>query len=417
MDSSMESILEDDKDQDGRGDGDQPLEHRVKTKAEIRAEKELKAAEKIRLATGINRVKKSTADDARLGEYFITLVPCTDEGVELPGGYPRGKFLAAYNELKERHPLSHAKVTSKGYIEVWTNSVMENTKAASITTLGGIHVKVLAHKGQIIWGRVSGVFHQFEEAELMDFLENQGALEVKREVYTVTNPATGQPMKRNSNRIRIKFQGIPPKEINLGFQVFPVTICPPSPQQCYSCFLFGHKSSTCTRPKVCRKCGKAGHMEKDCKGKAACVNCRREHSARDPKCPVYQQRAEAQRSRLVCHLATPGTEVVEMPVLTKENTPPVASEEGGSLTFAQVVKAGSKVILGADSKVKAVIPPVKPPKAKKVVKKIVAPKKPPKAKTAAAASLLEVLRPLLRELVGKKTMNIVLNILKARMPR
>lgn len=394
------------------GEGDQGGEFsRVKTKAEIRAEKDVKAAEKIRQALGSKR--DSRPNTTRPGDYYTTLVALKDDGSEIEGGFPQSKFLAAYVELKERYPNSHARVTKKGNIEVWTTSVMDNTKAASITMLAGIPVKVLPNRGQEIWGRVSGVFHQFGVAELREALESQGALEVKREVYTHVDPLTGQATKRNSNRIRIKFQGIPPKEIDLGYQVFPVQICSPSPQMCYSCYMFGHKSAECTRQKVCRRCSKPGHIEKDCKAKPHCVNCRRDHSAKDIMCPVLQKRAEAQRTRFVSTLVTSGTEVYEMPQLTGSGAPPEPAIAGA--TFAQVVKAGTKVIVDSASTVKAVIPPVIPPK--KVKKTRVPLKKPAKKNQNAADALLSVLRPLLMELVGKKTTDTIMSILKAKMPK
>lgn len=409
----LDISMEEKKEEDVAGDGvEEASFDRVKTKAEIRAEKECKAADKIRQAMGSN--KESRPNTTRPGEYYTTLVALKDDGSEIESGFPQSKFLAAYVELKERHPNSHARVTKKGHLEVWTNSVMENTKAASINMLAGIPVKTLAHKGQEIWGRVSGVFHQFGVAELMEVLESQGALEVKREVFTHVDPLTGQASKRNSNRIRIKFQGIPPKEINLGYQVFPVNICSPSPQMCYSCYMFGHKSAECTRQKVCRRCSKPGHIEKDCKAKPLCVNCKRDHSAKDMSCPVLQKRAESQRTRFVSTLVTSGCEVYEMPQLTSSGAPPESEVTG--VTFAQVVKAGSKVILDSASTVKAVIPPVKPVK---TIKKVKAPLKKPKTvkNQGAVEALLSVLRPLLIELVGKKTTNTIMNIIKAREPK
>ena len=57
--------------------------------------------------------------------------------------------------------------------------------------------------------------------------------------------------------------------------------------QCYRCYGFNHKSSSCKKEQVCSKCGDNGHFHLDCKNPTIkCVNCKEAHYAVSYKCKV-----------------------------------------------------------------------------------------------------------------------------------
>ena len=60
------------------------------------------------------------------------------------------------------------------------------------------------------------------------------------------------------------------------------------PSRCFNCWGIGHHSGSCKKNSVCKNCGNEDHRADACSNSSKCVNCKKNHSANDSNCPVYQ---------------------------------------------------------------------------------------------------------------------------------
>lgn len=101
---------------------------------------------------------------------------------------------------------------------------------------------------------------------------------------------TLEEIKKNNNRVRIKWNTVVAKE--------HIYI-----KRCFNCWGFNHEGKQCKTEKICGKCNSRGHKEENCDGKEDMVSCPNcviavnkykldidgNHNVRDIKCPCYQR--------------------------------------------------------------------------------------------------------------------------------
>lgn len=92
------------------------------------------------------------------------------------------------------------------------------------------------------------------------------------------------------------------KNNNLTFDLSPVYVQEyTNVALCFKCCLFGHVSKYCTAKECCYKCGEAHNVTECTATVNNCPNCSklklsdRNHTARNPNCPVFNQRIQRQQ--------------------------------------------------------------------------------------------------------------------------
>lgn len=259
-------------------------------------------------------------------------------------------LLSIYSSIRAVVPTAEARLKeksipvvvqdpTKGSTKIYTAVVRlvvsvvdreELAKIQQVVNIAGVPVKAVSNEIPL-WARVKDVNSQFTEEELLESWKEQGVVEVKRELYAAqAKDERGRSFKqmRESNRVRVRFDGSPRAELTLIGQRFPVFLCLDKPLQCLACHRFNHKIESCTRREkpLCRRCGGESHQIWECTKRASCVNCTGPHAANDPRCRVYAAWATSCSQRHVTRLVAsqPDLAIEEE---TPEPCPPTETED------------------------------------------------------------------------------------------
>lgn len=131
-------------------------------------------------------------------------------------------------------------------------------------------------------GIIKDVPWKYEDRELLEELESEIPI-LKAERMQKMDEARNLKKTRN---VRMTFRGknLPNTVAMYGYRfkvdlyLFPV-------KQCQNCWGYGHKTTTCRRPKKCMTCGgrHEEHDQQQCQ--TECINCRGNHPANSTECP------------------------------------------------------------------------------------------------------------------------------------
>ena len=117
--------------------------------------------------------------------------------------------------------------------------------------------------------------------EILKMFEEQGVIAVRK--------FFSDPNREQTPLYVLTFLGPAPKELKLGYQIFPLDKYLPSPLTCKNCYRFGHTTKICRGKSICKICSSPEHKEDECDQKTSpkCINCKGSHAADDKQCPTY----------------------------------------------------------------------------------------------------------------------------------
>jgi hypothetical protein len=159
----------------------------------------------------------------------------------------------------------------------------------TITEFASVPVKVSAHR---TLNTTKGVIRSLELSklgtdELVAELNSQSVISAQNIFQT----REGQKRKTITIILTFALTKLPTR-IKAGYESVRVDPFIPNPLRCFKCQQFGHGQSTCLRRSICPKCGLEAHGEGECSRTPHCVNCKGDHPAFAPACPVWQKEKE-----------------------------------------------------------------------------------------------------------------------------
>lgn len=280
------------------------------------------------------------------------------KGEVIKSGFHGISMLKTYAGIRSSIPSCRLRVDTEASVLLVTVDSQDDVPAMrSLSEFGGVKARLISSETpRQCWGRINGVPIEILEAEMLAVLEETGVKEVKREKFYVNEVKDGQTrrVERQSQRVRLRFEGVPPEKVDLGFpEKFSVALVFEEAPQCYACHRFNHRVEQCTKKDtpLCRGCGQPGHQMWHCPNDPKCVNCGRQHHARYPDCPVYLRYVEATKVRQLNRMVVdnPGVVVdfIKEPALGEGAPASAASlpgvnqsalvESQPGLTYARVV--------------------------------------------------------------------------------
>lgn len=289
-----------------------------------------------------------------LSKFKARFMAIDSDNAEIKNGFTECNMLKLYRDLRPTLPSCELSLNDDGFIIVTVSSESEISIMRSITAFGGVLAKLVPSESTV-WARITGVPIQIEDKDIKDALIDEGVIDVKREVYytVVFKSGKQERVQRRSQRVRLRFDRVPPEKVSLGFpELFPVTLCTASVFQCFACNKFDHKAEDCKRKDnpLCRKCSQPGHQAWQCVNESFCLNCMMPHSPRDPaKCKVLGKRATnvqvRQLSRVVsdfpglslCRQLPTSEPSKELPTTEKSHQPKQINTDGRK-SYAQAAK-------------------------------------------------------------------------------
>jgi hypothetical protein len=205
----------------------------------------------------------------------------------------------------------HLNETAKGYIKK-IRKVREGGLAITCKSAGQAKkLKAINHLGK--WavttefprseleckGVISGVPLVVTEEEVVEVGKDIGILSAKR----LTRKKDGKMEKTLS--VCLTFSGsVMPREVCLGYEVFPVRVFVPSVLRCYKCQRFGHIASVCKGGERCVRCGEEHAFEKcSKKDNPRCLRCGGAHSAAYAGCEKMKQQKQIQYEKVTKNIS------------------------------------------------------------------------------------------------------------------
>ena len=193
-------------------------------------------------------------------------------------------ILGLCTSLHEKFPNVKPESRS-GFIHVWVNTVEEVKELMKVSLLGTVTVMTKCHELNQNWARITQVDKGFSEEDICSALKQQGVVSVRREM--TKRKIGGELIAMSTDRVLLKFEGLPPEEVAFGYRTYKVTLHAGSPTSCFRCQKIGHRASECKSPVTCIRCGRQdGHLAASCKNALRCVNCRGPHAASSMNCPL-----------------------------------------------------------------------------------------------------------------------------------
>lgn len=250
-----------------------------------------------------------------------------------PAAFSEG-ILPLCTEIVRMFPF--AKPLSKnGRIHVWTNSVEEAKQVIQTSNLLKVPIMTKCHQLEHNWARISRVDRGFTEDDIRSALTGVGVIEVRRE--TTRRRINTELQTFDTDRVLLKFGGVPPSEVVLAGKQHKVTLHAGSPVSCFKCQRLGHIAANCKNNTACKKCGSSSHVIAECKNNARCVNCRGPHASSSSLCPLraceIEKRKILMEKRLIQQLKsshpTAAVETMDFPALVTpaiDNTEAVETE-------------------------------------------------------------------------------------------
>ena len=145
-------------------------------------------------------------------------------------------------------------------------------------------------------GVISKVPAIYTDDELLENLQDQGVLEVRR---FVTTGAGGESIRLLSVSLTFDRNQMAqlPAEVRVVGEMFRVRPYIPSPMQCKWCWKFGHTKNRCPdaeKKPCCRRCAGPHELNQgDCRNKTCCPNCQADdHLAGSMQYRVYRSSTE-----------------------------------------------------------------------------------------------------------------------------
>ena len=245
-------------------------------------------------------------------------------------------------------------ISRNGRIQIWTNTVEDAREVLKTTCLLGIPVITKCNQLNHNWARITGVDRGYSVVDILAALSWCGVLEVKRES---SRRKVGENLVSfDTDRILLKFTGVPPPEVTLAGRTYRVTLHAGSPLSCYRCQKLGHISANCKNEIACKKCGSSSHLVAECRNRPRCVNCKGPHTSSSAQCPLraiaMEKRKSLMETRLVQQLksAHPSAEIgtISEPAHTPEVFASDQAESTGlpPKSYAAVVRS---MVVEADS--------------------------------------------------------------------
>ena len=110
--------------------------------------------------------------------------------------------------------------------------------------------------------------------------------------------------------------------------------------QCYHCYaLVDHKRPSCpllNEPQRCPRCGQSGHNSWECQNRTVCLHCNGPHPVTAPCCPIYRQKLEEHKPKLLAELLTD--------LNTPQNAPNRNNEDALNLLITSALTANGSFI-------------------------------------------------------------------------
>ena len=110
--------------------------------------------------------------------------------------------------------------------------------------------------------------------------------------------------------------------------------------QCYHCYaLVDHKRPSCpflNEPQRCPRCGQFGHNSWECQNHTVCLHCNGPHPVTAPCCPVYREKLEEHKPKLLAELLTEAN--------TPQNFPNKNNEDALNLLITSALTANGSFI-------------------------------------------------------------------------
>lgn len=171
--------------------------------------------------------------------------------------------------------------------------ILENTtKFGEIEVIVSPHVKLNSSQGVI----TCRDFLNSSIEDIKEGLVQEGVIDVRR-----IKRRQGEELVDTASLVLTFNKPKPPSMIEAAFYKLKVRPYIPSPLRCYRCQLFGHTSLRCKATEQVCVCGKQQH-EGECTPPPVCVNCKGDHNARSPSCPVLIKEKEIQKIKTLQQL-------------------------------------------------------------------------------------------------------------------
>lgn len=134
------------------------------------------------------------------------------------------------------------------------------------------------------WTRITKVDRGFSELDIRTTLDSVGVTEVRRE--TTKRRVNNELIMIVTDRVLLKFSGVPPDSVELAGRTHRVILHAGSPIQCFRCQRLGHIAANCTNSLAYKRCGSTTHIIAECRNNPKCVSCKGAHMSSSLTCPL-----------------------------------------------------------------------------------------------------------------------------------
>lgn len=239
-----------------------------------------------------NDVDEDITDDANDGFKLVSHRKKRSTGVPVllqPATEANGKSLQRLNpiilskavaEAAGAAPLRH-RFTDRGGLLLDVETEVQVNRLLQCVSICGIPIETkIPGTYQRTTGLVKGVPKWYTDAELLDFLAQQGITYARRLVQHRKGPG-GEIKVYPTDRVVLSFapNSERPAKVNLGFTIHEVIDHIEAPSRCFKCQRYGHIAKFCRSDARCKYCG-GPHEHKNCKEESRkCANCGGPHPA------------------------------------------------------------------------------------------------------------------------------------------
>ena len=159
-------------------------------------------------------------------------------------------ILPLCSEIVRQFPFARP-VSRNDRLQVWTDTVEQAKSVTQLTRL--LSVPIIARCAQLehSWTRITRVDRGFSEGDIKAALSIVGVTEVRR--GSVKRRVDSEIRSFNTDRVLLRFSGVPPSTVCLAGREHKVTLHAGTPIACFKCQRLGHIAVNCKNDTKCIK--------------------------------------------------------------------------------------------------------------------------------------------------------------------